>query len=1066
MKRILYTLFLILFVSWAAAQSVEVPNLIVGQIVVNGVVTSSEDGLPLPQLNIHIKGTTTGVVTGTDGRYSITVPSPETILVFEYVGMETQEILVGHSLELNVVMSPALEEIDQVMVMGYTQRGKNQLTGSSVQLDSKELNQRATLQVVEGISGKIPSLVTNMSSSTPGSLQTVRVRGAGSIAGDADPLYVVDGVPIAYEKENRGLTTSTLSSLAALNNADIESVTLLKDASATAAYGARGSNGVIVIKTKSGRKGKTKFNATARYGIAQRLPNLGFMTPEQQLEALAEAYRNSAFIRTVQQDPTDPGFYFNYATGTLTPAQEQKAKQIWSSLPDLETYKQDLLTNKNGNSEHIQAWDKAGRPNNDYAREYWRRLTQTTDMQFSASGGTDIQTFYASMGANYSQNPVVGADFKRFNGSLNVDRTLVSWLQYATNNQVSYTRQDGVFSEDIPTMGNPIAGPYYASPFVPPYKNGKPNRDLGNALNWLYLKDHDKGIQSIAHLATNNALTADITEGLKFKTRFALDYIGFDSKEYNNRIHSDQAFMGGRAAQSKVSTYNLVTQNSLTYDFSLLDQHKFSLMALQEYQRSYEDYLSAQAYNTATDKVTDLGALSSRKTNDGYKSSWANAAYLLLLNYDFASRYILDLSYRLEGSSRFPRNKRFGNFGSVGAAWNIHSESFFAPLASVFNRLRFRASWGVSGNSEIGNNRYRRTLEYFSSYNGTPAGDILEYGNPDLTWEKNATLDLGFEFGLWYNRISGSFTFFNKNTYDLLQPVPMSLTTGHESRYQNAGEMYNRGFEVQLDFALLRAEAYNLNLGFNMATLTNRITKLSHDPQTGKVIPLEDNYTRTDEGHALNEWYLYPFAGIDPTTGATLYYTDETRTKTTKLQSNSKRIWTGYSATPTLTAGMSLHADWKAIYLEANAIFMGGHKIMNSYLADFYSDDAKHLISGRGVDGMYGKTWKYMGDTKAELPIVSANNPQGGLNQQSDIFLRKGDFIRLRDITLGYNFPKKVLQKMHFGGAINIYAQVTNLFTYKFDKRLNYDPEVPANGMWEFRNPAMRTYSIGCNINF
>ena len=255
MKRILYTLFLILFVSWAAAQSVEVPNLFVGQIVVYGVVTSSEDGLPLPQLNIHIKGTTTGVVTGTDGRYSITVPSPETILVFEYVGMETQEILVGHSLELNVVMSPALEEIDQVMVMGYTQRGKNQLTGSSVQLDSKELNQRATLQVVEGISGKIPGLVTNMSSSTPGSLQTVRVRGAGSIAGDADPLYVVDGVPIAYEKENRGLTTSTLSSLAALNNADIESVTLLKEASATAAYGARGSNGVIVLKTKSWRKG-------------------------------------------------------------------------------------------------------------------------------------------------------------------------------------------------------------------------------------------------------------------------------------------------------------------------------------------------------------------------------------------------------------------------------------------------------------------------------------------------------------------------------------------------------------------------------------------------------------------------------------------------------------------------------------------------------------------------------------------------------------------------------------------------------------------------------------------
>lgn len=1066
MKRIFLWLLSLLIVHIAWAQSVEVPGLVLGQITIKGVVTSAEDGLPLPQLTIRVKGTSLGVVTDMEGHYSITVSDPETVLVFEYVGMEPQEIKVGGRVELNVVMQPVLAEIGQVMVLGYTQRGKNQLTGSTVQLGSKDLNQRPSLQVVEGMAGKVPGLVTNMSSSTPGSMQTVRVRGAGSVAGDSsDPLYVVDGVPISYEKDNRGLTSSTLSSLAALNNADIESVTLLKDASATAAYGARGSNGVIVIKTKNGRKGDTKFNFSARYGIAQRLPNLGFMSTEQQLELLAQARRNAEFLKQIQSHPGG-SFYINYAVYALVPQQVEELNKIWNSLPSVESYKQDILNNTDGSTQQIADWNKAGRPNYDFGKAYWRQLTQSVDAQLSASGGSDIQTFYTSFATNYSQNPVVGADFKRINGTLNVDRTLKRWLKFSTNNQASYTRQDGVFAEQIGTMGNPIAGPYYASPFISPYKNGKPNIELGNALNWLYLKDHDKGIQALSHFATNNSLTADIFKGLQFKTRVAIDFLLFDAMSYNNRIHSEQALMGGAATQMKQSTYNLVTQNSLNYDVRLWDDHKFSFLALQEYQRNFVDHLSGSAYNAASDKVTDLGALSSRKTNDGYKSSWANAAYLFLLNYDYAGRYILDLSYRREGSSRFPRDKRFGNFGSCGAAWNLHAEDFFTPLASVINRLRLRASWGVSGNSEIGDNRYRRTLEYYSSYNGQPAGDVLEYGNPDLTWEKNATLDAGIEFGLLYNRVSGSVTYFNKKTYDLLQPVPLSSTTGHENVYRNAGQMYNRGVELQLDVAILQNEHYNLNLGFNLATLQNRVEKLSHDAQTGRTIPLEENWTRTDEGHTLNEWYLYPFAGIDPTTGMALYYTDETRTKTTKDPRNSKRIWMGYSATPTLTAGVTLHADWGPLYLDANAILMAGHKIMNPYFADFYSDDAKHLRGGRGVDGMYGKTWQGIGDNKAQLPITAAGVYQGGVNAQTDQFLRKGDFIRLRDITIGYNFPTNLLKRIHFDGSINIYAQVTNPLTYKFDPNLNYDPEVPANGMWEFRNPAMRTYLIGCNISF
>ena len=249
--------------------------------------------------------------------------------------------------------------------------------------------------------------------------------------------------------------------------------------------------------------------------------------------------------------------------------------------------------------------------------------------------------------------------------------------------------------------------------------------------------------------------------------------------------------------------------------------------------------------------------------------------------------------------------------------------------------------------------------------------------------------------------------------------------------------------------------------------MRNRVTKLQHEKKTGSVFAVEEEWTRTDEGHTLNEWYLYPSTGVDPTTGLPLWYTDASRTQTTTDFTKTQRIWMGASAIPILTGGFNLHADWKGVYMDVNAVWFAEHKIMNSYSGDFYSDDARLLQSGRGVDDMYGKTWQGMGDNKAQFPILSTDNSHtGGIASASDQYLRRGDFIRLRDLTLGYNFSKSLLTRLHFTGTIAVYAQVTNLFTYKFDKKPNYAPEIPENGLWEFRNPAMRTFSIGCSVNF
>lgn len=1024
---------------------------------VTGVVVSSEGGTTLPQLTVRVKGAAGGVVTDLDGRYSIQVAGPEAVLVFDYVGMVSQEIQVGERTTIDVVMVPDAEEIGQVMVLGYSTRGKNQITGSSVQLQSDDIASGPGAQFVESLQGKVPGLVYSMTSSTPGSMQQIRIRGTGSIAADSNPLYVIDGVP-QYATENRNLTSSTLSSLANLNPNDIESITLLKDASATAAYGARGSNGVIVIKTKSGRKGDAQFNFSGRWGASTLLPNLERMTAQQQLETWALADRNGAFFNALSGNEA---LYREYMTGTLSESSKRDVESIWGSIPDVSQFEKNLLEN----NPQIKEWNLAGRPNYDFAKAYLRRPAHLFDGQLSASGGGDKYTYYASLGANYTQNQVKGSDFKRVNLTLNSSHQLTNWLEFTANNQLAYSRQSGLYSEAGPFFTNPIVGPYYTSPFLSPYdKQGRPNTELGGLYNWLYLKDHDIGWQTLAHASTNLALSAEIIKGLKFKTRFAFDGVLWDSKEYNNRTHSDYAQKRGRSAQTKQTTINWVTQNSLSYDFTLRDDHNVSLLLLQEFQKNNVNYLTGEATNTPSDRVTDLGSFSSEKKNDGYQSNWANAAYLALLNYDYAGRYVLDLSYRREGSSRFAPDKRFGNFGSIGVAWNIHAESFFDPMLSIINRLRFRASWGVSGNSEIGSNRYQRLAAFEYTYDNRPAGELRGYGNRDLTWEKNATLDVGIEFGLLDNRITGSVAFFNKNTYDLLQYVPLSFTTGHNNVYRNAGSMNNRGVEVQLDFAILRGEDYHIDLGINMATLRNRVTKLSRDAH-GNRLAIEDMWTRTDEGHAMNEWYLAQWAGVSPQTGLPLWYTDESRTTTTTDFSQAKRVWTGASATPKITSGLALHADWRGIYLNANLHLVAGHKIMNTYFEDFYNDAASQLQFFRGIAGQYRNTWTRPGDN-AKMPVLASGHNHNGSKSQSDRFLRRGDYIRFRELTIGYDLPKNVLDRIHFHGAIGVYAQVTNLFTYKFDKRLDYDPEVSPQGRWEFTNPATRTFSLGLNVKF
>lgn len=1046
MKKVLL-LFMMLAVSVGLAQA--------QKRTVSGVVTDAETGSPLPLANVQIKGATTGTVTDNDGRFTLQVPGEEAILVFFYTGYQTQEIPVAGQTTFNVALKSANEEIDQVVVLGYGTRGKNEITGSTVQVGGEQIAAVPVVSPVEALQGKVPGLMTNMSSSTPGSGQQVRIRGVGSLTASSTPLYVIDGVPVNSGNYTTSDAESTLSLMATLNPNDIESMTLLKDASATAAYGARGSNGVIVITTKKGKKGRTQFNFSGYYGFAQRATDgIKMMTAQQTLEMLGKARRNSEFLGQLKLNKP---LYNEYKTGTLSDNSMAKVNEIWAGLPAASEYEKKFIEGV------VKEWDAKGRPEYDWQKEMDRRFAHTFNGVLSAQGGDENYSYYASLGVNYSQSVVKGSDYKRTTGALNFSRRLVRWLDFSTVNKVSFIRQDGVMAEQAAYYSNPMVAKYFVRPFYAPYNEaGEPNAEnLGGVYNWLKLKDLDIRLQDVLRGTTTNSLTATIIEGLKFKTLVSLDYSLFSSKMFQNREYGDGKNEGGNAYRQRANDFNLVFQNSLSYDFSVAEDHHFSLTALMEYQKNNYDLLEGAGNGTISNKLANLSSMAQGFTVGESQTNWMNAAYLFMLNYNYLGRYVLDATYRYEGSSRFPKANRFGHFGSVGVAWNMHLEPFFEPARGVMNTLKLRASWGVSGNSEIDINSYQRLMGTSSAYNERTAGAFQSIGNPDLTWEKNWTFDAGVDFGFWDDRISGTLSYYDKRTYDLLQNVPLSRTTMFSTMLKNVGKMDNRGFEGLLNFDIVRMERYHLSVGLNAATIRNRVKELAKDNE-GKALVIESNTTKTDEGHKLNEWYLRQAAGISPQTGLPLWYVDESRTEVTTDYNKAKPVWTGYSGVPTWTGGVSLHFDAWGAYLDMNLYVAGGHKVMNNWQGLLYDENARSLLRYHAPAALLD-SWEKPGDEGKEFAMMAIGiRNQGASQYGQDRYLYKGDYLRLKDLTIGYTFPSDLLKGVQLG----VYLRGTNLLTYAFDKRLEFDPEVRLDGWWNFYNPPSRVFTFGLNMNF
>lgn len=990
---------------------------------ISGTVTD-QDGMPLPGVNIVVKGTSTGTQTDFDGNYNINA-RPQDFLVFSYIGFQTIERRVGDAMRIDATLEPDAAELEEVVVMGYVQKRKDDMTGSAVTVGSADINQVPVATVDQALQGKVAGLSLTSASGTPGATTDIRIRGRSSITAGNEPLYVIDGVPMTSGDQSSLGSGSSLSALASLNNNDIESITVLKDASATSAYGARGANGVIVITTKSGKSGKTNINFSSSYGFTN--PAMDGPT------VLTGAQREELFYEAVQNT------FLGGISMTTAEARAWEAANVGG--PYGAAYRN---------------WNDMGRPEanwGDVVRNYDAPIQEHS---ISATGGGEDYNFYTSLGYFGQEAITIGSEFERISGSLNFSKEINENLTFSTNNTASHTYQDGIL-EGSAYFSSPQAAKFFMSPLAQPYnEDGSINLNT-NLPNPLWIAQEDIDDQRFTRILSNSSLVWNTPiENLDFTTRASIDYKIYNYKRYRNRVSGDGDATNGYGYQSHRNTVTYVFQNSLDYLLQV-DDHRFDFKVLQEFQKNKSYFLRAEGNEFVTDGLTNLASAGTPLSVTSNFTDWAVASYLGTASYSFDSRYVLNGTVRREGSSRFAQDNRWGNFWSVGGAWNLHRESFLAGNDNI-NMLKLRASYGITGNADIDLNAYQVLFSYDADYGGTGAAYPSTFGNENLTWETSKQYDFGIDFAFLQNRINGSVSYYNRESEDLLLEVPLSRTTGFSDQEANVGTMQNKGVEFELDWSVVRSDDFNLSIGGNFATNENEVLSMPANA-AGDPITITETAQRVEAGHPAYGWYLPTWAGVDPETGVDTWYVDGVGSEITTNFNNANRQWQGGSALPEINAGLNIHIDYKGFYVDASAFYQGGHKVYESWHLYLNQSNLYPTALYQGVNTLMDR-WQQPGDQTRVAKMQYRGEPW----QYNSKFLFDGDFARLRNITFGYNLSDALTEAAGITSG-RIFVRGTNLATWVKDDNMIYDPEVDATGFTDMFTPATKSIIFGLNVN-
>ena len=995
------------------------------QDTVSGVV-SDTDGMPLPGATVVVQGTSIGVTTDFDGNYSISASEGD-VLVFSYVGYVNQSVTVGSSSSIDVSLesSTALEE---VIVTGIGTQERQRSVASTVTVGEEILENLTFVSPDQALNGRVAGLRINTISGSPGTASSIRIRGEGSISGNNSPLFVIDGVPIQNGSFGYGATPN-IGILAMINTNDIESITVLKDAASTSVYGNRGSNGVIVITTKKGSAGKVTYNVSSQYGWQNyategRQP----LTGAQRLDLASEAMVN------------DLGFSKDGAIN-------------W------------MLTNRFD----YRDWDSRGRVDTN-----WAELVKNPDAplqayDISATGGDAEQNFRISLGYKSQEAINIGADYEAVSGSFSYTRKFKN-VTLETSNRVTNGLQMGQL-EGTSYFGNVVTTKYFMPVTYAAY-----NADGS------YLVPHPAGMHHTIYLTeaniykndntrvlSNSSVTYDLpVEGLKLKTIFALDYNLAVGHNYRNPIEGDGVSAGGQSWQTTQRRFTWSTINRLEYNTTLGDnEHFISAVLGQSFQKNKNDYLYGYGEAPASDGLYYVASFPANQEATGSFSDWKVLSYVGVANYSYKDKYIFNFTWRNDGSSRFASGYRFGNFFSYGAAWNISNENFLADN-SVVSSLKLRASWGEAGDQNIGLNQYQSLFGYGANYDNQGAVYPTSFGNAIISWEKSEKLDVALDFALFSDRVTGSVGYYQRDTKDLLQSVPLSQTTGHSSQTQNVGDVRNSGIEVELDATVVKAGDFEFDIYGNVSTNENEVLTLAQDAE-GNDINLDGFYTATRVGKSIYEFYLRQFGGVNPDNGNPYYIVGgdgvdaPVSTEETTSWSASQQTFLG-PRIPKTVGALGARFKFKGLSVDANFTYVGGHKIYEQWAGYYLHSGLLSTMYYNGMSDLMDR-WQQPGDI-TDVPRMrwTTSRTTAG-SYHTDRFLYDGDFVRLRDLTVNYNFPSSLISEIGLD-RLSVYVKGTNVWTWTKDD-LPIEPEVSiASGQWQLWNPVPKTWALGLNLTF
>ncbi|GFZ40994.1 TonB-dependent receptor [Bacteroides nordii] len=1015
------------------------------------------NGDPVIGASIQVKNTGIGTITDYNGQFSLSNVPENGILIISYIGYDTEEIPVNKKKNLQIVMKENTKQLEEIVVVAYGTAKKSSFTGSAEVVKQDRIEKRVVADVSKALEGTVAGVQSTSGSGQPGSGASMVIRGFGSISASNTPLYVVDGVPFD-------------GALNTINPNDIESVTVLKDASAGALYGSRGANGVVMITTKRGERddNQISINLKANWGISSRaIPKYETVNEAEYLELAFEAYKNE-LIYTEGIDPLLAG----------TQAIEVMKGMAKGVLGYNEEYNpfnmplQELINpitgkiNPTAQLKYHEDWKDELSNHNPLRQEY----------QLSVTGGNKKTQYMISMGYLDEVGLLQTTEFERYTGRVNIDTQAKNWFKTGFN--ASFAQTSTNYNS---ASGSVISNLWYTSQIMAPiypvyehntdgslktdangnkiYDYGKNRIALANS-NAIALLHEDKenntrdnlSARTYIQLSTNDD-EYGIFKGFSLMANLGLDYFNTHEMSYSNPYTGNAATTAGSLTKAVQRQLSYTFNQLLTYQRNIRS-HSLDVMIGHEYYELKQQFLGAQKTGFPFGGLYELSAAATLSGASSQTDKYAIESFLSRVNYNFAQKYYFSASFRTDGSSRFHKDSRWGKFWSLGTSWRISEESFMKKYDWV-NNLTLKASFGSQGNDNIGSYYAYQSLYNMGLSNGSLNGaGINSLENKDLKWEKNENLNIGIEARL-FNRLSLTAEFFNKHTKDLLLNMPKATSSGFDAYPANIGSMRNMGLDITATIDILKNSDLKWTLIAMGSHIRNKILKLADKPE---IISGSNIFK---EGETVNSFYLPISAGVDPLTGNQLYWVDHDK---------NNNIVAKYK-----TDDVTLTANSREIVGNRIPDLYGSITNDFSYKGIDFSILTTYSIGGEMLDGVYGSmmnvgykgyVWHKNALRRWQQPGDITDIPKIMWDQQlrvTDKDLINASYFAIKNITLGYTFPKDWLTKIKMDN-IRVYATANNLALFSHLKGM--DPQYNFTGTVGYTYTPSRTYSIGIDIKF